>query len=458
MTPDPFQDPNAMNAAPSAPPARELSAHELAFLGREATLHAPASDAELGDLIRTAEQEGRTLVPAGLGAHAYLGNPPPSGAWIVSLHRLNRVLRYEPGDFTVGCQAGVPLAELRAILEASGQEVGVDLPIEARGTVGGLVARAPSGARRARHGAVRSQIIGVHALRGGGRRYKSGGMVVKNVAGYEVLKLLAGTLGTTGPLLEINFKLRPLPLKRRWCAAALDTPLSAAKTATALREARLDPAAVWILSGPEGIPAIEDLGKKGATHLVLALLEGSPARVDWQATRVEELLAAEAPLAVSHLQGPEVARALDHLARFEEPGEPLPGGLGIARLGTLPTRLSMLEEALRNAAGRTGCAISMAADALCGVLLVRWTETARRGGSPGEPFRDFLQALRTEAQRGELSGSCLHVPPDLRRETPYLLAPAKNAALSRKLLRTLDPRQIFCPDRVLGPESPKAAP
>ncbi len=272
---NPALDPSA-SAGPAAPPPAsplqklEANAAERAFYGDGVEVAVPASYEELRQLLQEAASSRRLIIPSGFGNHAYLGNPPPDGAaggpasagpLVVSLRRLGALLRYEPGDFTAGVQAGIGLQALREALAQNGQEIPVDFPATPRssagGSIGGAVASARCGPRRGRYGGYRNFIIGLTGMRGDGTLYKTGGMVVKNVAGYDLAKLLAGSLGTLGFILEVNFKLRPLPQARRARQAFFPTALKAWDFARELIRRRLDPAALTVLDPT----AVADLGR-----------------------------------------------------------------------------------------------------------------------------------------------------------------------------------------------------
>ncbi len=439
----------------------KLSPHERAFYGSEAKLVVPDSYAELEDLVREAEAARRPLIPAGHGAHAYLGNPPPSGAVVVSLRKLNRVLRYEPGDFTVGAQAGLPLGELRSTLEANNQEIPIDLPAQARGTVGGLVATSPSGLRRGRVGPLRAYVIGAHAMRGGASIYKSGGMVVKNVAGYEVMKLLTGSLGTTGPLLEVNFKLRPIPERRAAHVAVFSDRGAAWRFAEELRTASLETTALWILSSA----AREQLQASHAAlsaegEVVFWLFEGHSGRVAWQERQAEALLDHHAPESRSAVSGSELDLITDSLIEIDSPGPEPRADLGIVRLSTLPTRAASLEETARRLVVESDLVPLTASDVLSGLTTLRWTShrgQAEPDGTASTPdLARPIRALRSALLEHHAAGTLLYLPPDTRASHSFLLTPDPNAGVARKLLHALDPQGIFCPNRLLEPQEASA--
>jgi glycolate oxidase FAD binding subunit len=410
---------------------------------------APETHEELAEIIRQAEADRVPVVPAGLGAHAYLGNPPPQGALIVSTRRFDRVLRYEPDDFTAGVEAGMPLSAFREALARNDQEIPVDIPSSARGTVGGLVAAAEPGPRRARHGPIRSYVIGVRAMRGSGAIYKAGGMVVKNVAGYEVAKFLSGSLGTAGFLLEVNFKLRPLPARRAARVAAFRDVASAWEFARALRARTIEPAAVSILRG-EALAELEarsrtlrEAGMDRGGAWVAWILEGNAAAVAWQEAQAESLQGGSSGAGSVPLSGADFDALLDFLTELPSPGAEPRNDLGIVRLAALPSEVERLEEAAIRALDAEGLPGAAASDPLSGLVSLRWR------GTPGDLARPLS---RLERLTRELAGTgvLLYLPPDERRTRSHGLFPDPNREVSRRLLGAFDPGGAFFADRILG--------
>jgi glycolate oxidase FAD binding subunit len=429
--------------------AIEPSPFEKAFHGPDVRAVAPRSYAELAEIIRDAEARGATIIPAGAGSHAYLGWPPPAGSLAVSLREFDQVLRYEPDDFTVGVQAGALFSDLRALLARNGQEIPVDAPARAGGTVGGMIAVAPPGPRRGRYGPVRSFVIGVHGMRGGGSLYKAGGMVVKNVAGYEVMKFLAGSLGTAGPLLEINFKLRPLPAARAGRIAAYGTADAAWRLARALRARNLEPAALWSLRGairhevPGGDPA---RGREPPASLDAAtvawVFEGHPRTVDWQMREADQVLAAFPPEDAAALDGAAVPTLIDVLLDASSPGDQPREDLGIVRLAALPSTADRLEAAVAGALAAEP-APAVATDVLAGLVTARWSGPAATLDRP-------IAALAAAARGAEANGILVYLPPDLRRAHGHFLLAPPNRDLSLRIRRAFDPAGVFFAGRVLG--------
>ena len=171
---------------------------------------------ELQELVRTLHQQASPWLPAGLGSRLDWG-PKVSPDAVVSCQKLNQILEHSPGDFTVRVQAGTPLVELQAALAHHRQWLAVDAPWGqfSQGSVGGLVARGLAGGFRQRYLGVRDQVIGISLLRADGTAAKAGGQVVKNVAGYDLMRLLAGSWGSLALITEINLRTLPIPPERR---------------------------------------------------------------------------------------------------------------------------------------------------------------------------------------------------------------------------------------------------
>ena len=172
---------------------------------------------ELQELVRTLHQQAAPWLPAGLGSRLDWGPKVSPGSAVVSCQKLNQILEHSPGDFTVRVQAGTPLVELQEALAHHRQWLAVDTPWgqPSQGSVGGLVARGLAGGFRQRYLGVRDQVIGISLLRADGTAAKAGGQVVKNVAGYDLMRLLAGSWGSLALITELNLRTLPIPPERR---------------------------------------------------------------------------------------------------------------------------------------------------------------------------------------------------------------------------------------------------
>ncbi|MDZ7749946.1 MAG: glycolate oxidase subunit GlcE [Halofilum sp. (in: g-proteobacteria)] len=168
----------------------------------------------LAERVRAATVDGTPLAIRGGGSKAFYGEAPVGEVLATDAHR--GVLNYEPTELMLTARAGTPLAEIERLLDANGQMLAFEPPhFGGDATLGGAVAAGLAGPRRPFSGAVRDHVLGVRLLDGRGRVQRFGGEVMKNVAGYDVSRLMVGALGTLGVLLDVSLKVLPRPEAER---------------------------------------------------------------------------------------------------------------------------------------------------------------------------------------------------------------------------------------------------
>src|SRR5712691_3265752 len=183
------------------PDAREASAARL--------IVEPASPQEIIEVVRKCESDGFTLAPMGAARTLVQIRRQPA-AVCVSLARMDRVVDYEPDDMTVVAEAGLTLGALNACTALHGQRLPCDPAKPELTTVGALVGAAKAGPLRLSEGGVRDLLIGIRFVGHDGRLIHGGGRVVKNVAGYDLMKVMTGSFGTLGIITEATFKVQPI--------------------------------------------------------------------------------------------------------------------------------------------------------------------------------------------------------------------------------------------------------
>ena len=179
-----------------------------------AVVHA-RSDADVARALSAASEHDLAVAFFGGRTTLSLGMPPDRYDLAIDLSQLTEVAAYEPNDFTIAVGAGTTLAQLQRTLAEHGQFVPLDAPHFERATVGGVAAVGRGGLRRTAFGGPRDWLIGMRMVRADGQQIKGGGQVVKNVSGYDLPKLFAGSMGTLGAIVEVTLKLRPLPAADR---------------------------------------------------------------------------------------------------------------------------------------------------------------------------------------------------------------------------------------------------
>ena len=252
----------------------------------------PENEEQVGDVLRLADEHDATVFPRGGGSHVSLGATPERVDVVLSVERLRRQLAYEPGDMTATVQAGMPLEELQSVLGAQGQFVALDPPTTAATTIGGVIATNASGPRRLLYGTARDVVLGISVATADGIRTKAGGRVVKNVTGYDLTKLYIGSLGTLGVVLELTFKVHPLPPGEETigiaCAGHADVlPVLNALLRLPLRLNSLELLNAAALSA---LQAGRCAAMPASPYLFLARLEGDTAVTAGQKERIADTL------------------------------------------------------------------------------------------------------------------------------------------------------------------------
>ncbi len=259
----------------------------------------PEGHHEVAECVRTAVHDGVAINVKGAGTAQCWGGDVDASV-TMGMQKLNTVLRYEPGDMTIQVGAGMRVADLQSVVAEHGQRLALDAARIDRGaTVGGLVATADQGPGQLAFGGPRDLMIGTGLVFADGSIARSGGHVIKNVAGYDLARLMSGSLGSLAVLTDVTFRLHPVPAATGTlsCAVGID---QAANDARAIGEAGLEPVAVEWISGQ-----------------LLVRFEGTP-------TGVQERLAAAACLigdAAAILTADDSARVWAQHTEFSRPDD-----------------------------------------------------------------------------------------------------------------------------------------
>ncbi|MDR5710043.1 MAG: FAD-binding protein [Armatimonadota bacterium] len=350
----------------------------------------PSTATEVQEIVR----ERRSVLPRGGGTKTALSTPA-SEVTVLDLSRLSGVLEYDPAEFTFTALAGTPVRAVEEMLEAHGQFLPFDPPFSASGaTLGGTVASGLSGPRRYRYGGVRDFVLGVRFVDGTGALVRGGGRVVKNAAGFDFPKLMVGSLGQLGVLVELTFKVFP-----------------ARRAHATLRVA---------YAGFE--EAVESLVRLGASHFDLEALELHPPGILWvRVGGLAESLEARIARLVAFLGArAEILRGEEERAVWEGAREFawVPPGTCLVKVPVTPRRLAGLEARL----ARSGALRRYSVGGTC--AWVAW---------PGE-----LGLLHRMLVELGLAGLCVLGPPGRGK-----LGEWEGEAFARRVRRALDPHGKF---------------
>jgi glycolate oxidase FAD binding subunit len=218
----------------------------------------PRTQAELAAVIACADSNNWRVLPFGSGSKISWGGLAKDVQVLVSTERLNQLIQHAVGDLTITVEAGTLFADIQATLASVGQFLALDPSTPQSATIGGIVATADTNSLRQRYNSVRDQLLGISFVRADGQITKAGGRVVKNVAGYDLMKLFTGSYGSLGIITQVTFRVYPLP--EAFGSVVLSGEAEAIVSATSiLRSSALTPTKADLLSTQ--LVANLDIGK-----------------------------------------------------------------------------------------------------------------------------------------------------------------------------------------------------
>jgi glycolate oxidase FAD binding subunit len=384
----------------------------------------PGSVPELVDLLRSTSVSHPAVTVIGSGSKQHLGHPPRALDLAIDTRGLSGVVEYNPGDLVIRVRAGTSTGELREVAGEHGQQLALDFGDDE--TAGGVVAANLGGARRRRYGAVRDLLIGVQFVLADGRIANSGGRVVKNVAGYDLAKLMTGSLGTLAVLVELTFRLHPGPGHR--AVLELDADRAA-----------LGDLAAWALRTQHDLAALDyraDLAGRGS---VVAVVEGPEAAV---AATTERLLT-ELAGARERAPGPDELRTRVGLAAYPDASGTAENGGAldgfVLRIACAPSGLPAMVDQLAQLDALTG--------QQCWQLGLGLGTVRLRG--PRAQLTAALARLRTAAAAADGTVVVTDATPGVRAQLD-LWGPLRGAALMQATKNRFDPAGRLAPGRLLG--------
>jgi glycolate oxidase FAD binding subunit len=383
----------------------------------------PHSAEEIAAILADASQLGQAVIPVGGGTSLALGNPPRGADLALSTRALSSVIDYEPTDLVLSVGAGARFGDVQAVLGEHGQRLPLDPPGGDDATIGGLIATARWGPLRHSAGTLRDLLIGISVAHPSGTVTKAGGMVVKNVTGYDMPRLYHGSLGTLGVITSANFKVLPRARAEATVVAEQATVSEAFDSATRVRDSG-DPTAAL------------EIGFDGQGWLLATRVEGREQTVRAIAERIARLTGASIVLE----QDESAAWWKSYVASLDPATAP---GEVSMRLGIRPRATRALVEGLLPVLEALGAHVTaLSATPSVGSVLVRLQ------------LADGSAARLAEVQRITLdlaeSATILSAPPEWKQGIDVWGAAPAGLEVMTEIREQFDPKRTLNPGRFAG--------
>ncbi|WP_163510028.1 FAD-binding oxidoreductase [Fodinicola acaciae] len=367
----------------------------------------PTSTSDVADVLRHTAAENLAVVARGSGSKLSWGRPPERADVLLDLSGLTGIVDHAAGDLVLRVRAGTPMSTVVDTLAPAGQRLALATRLAGQrgplgGTVGGTIAANPPGPLRYAYGMVRDLLIGVTVVRADGAVAHSGGAVVKNVAGYDLGKLLCGSLGTLGIVTEAVFRLHPTPESTAVVAKTVGSGDEATRLAVAIRHSQVAPSGV-------------ELNWTGSGGTIAVLVEGVAGGIEARTDALVGLLGGDA----------EITALPDWWH------EPVAGNT-ILRAAVAPTGLGALLDAMPDSAVARGCAG-------LGTVHIGLIN----------PSADLIVTLRKVAQAHDGTVWVEQAPAAVRQAVDSF-GPVPALSLMRRVKRQFDPDRRLSPGRFVG--------
>ena len=267
----------------------------------------PSAVQEIQDVLQFAAKQDLAVMPAGAGTKLGIGNLPPEVDVVLATTHLNSVIEYEPADLTVTVEAGIRLSDLQTELAKHRQFLALNPPYAERCTIGGIVATNTSGPFRLRHGTARNQVLGLRVVHANGTIVKSGGKVVKNVAGYDLNKLYIGAFGTLGIITEVALKLSPIPTRHAILATQFQDLQTAVNTGLSIVRSQMLPMFVNLFINSDPMGTETDTQRSDTANsrkpMLVTGFGGDSETVAWQLAQGQDIMEQNGAMGVTTIEG-----------------------------------------------------------------------------------------------------------------------------------------------------------
>jgi glycolate oxidase FAD binding subunit len=378
----------------------------------------PTTERQLAEVLRVANDAGLAVTPRGGGTKMTWGSAPSRADLILSTARLNKIVEHVWADLTVTVEAGCTVQALQDALARHNQRLALDALWPERATIGGILSTNDSGALRLRFGSLRDLIIGVTVALPNGTLASSGGKVVKNVAGYDLPKLLTGALGTLGVITRAVFRLHPFPRYAKTLSIARGNLDAAQRLLLSVQDSQLAHTALQVRCAPNTDPIVD------------ILFEGIEEGIAAQESQLRQLAGGATIVESEH----SAWNACQQLWNSSDESV-------LAKFSILPAAISKTMEGIGAAAKMRRLPWSTVTQATG----IGWL---RMDGHP-EEIHPCLALVQSSLTRDSGSLTLLHRPPGFPQFDPWG-EPGDALPLMRAVKQQLDPKGTLNPGRFVG--------
>ena len=400
----------------------------------------PETVEQVSQAVALANQQGLTVITRGGGSRLNLGGIPERLDVLIETTKLTRLLEHEAPDLTCHVEAGITLAALKAKLATKGQWLALDPPDAQQATIGGILASNASGPKRLRYGTARDMVIGLRVVQASGEIARSGGSVVKNVAGYDLNKLYIGSLGTLGIIVEANFKLQPLPANERTLILTFTNAEDAIGTVIALTGSHLIPSAIELIDSNAASDMTDFFGLTLPTngYTLAVIFEGSTSSIDRQLHETRLLARKNDALLSDDLVGKEQEEFWNIVREHTQ-------GTITCKATVLVSKMASYLKTIKQVCEKHELEAAVVAHAGNGILYIelRPVDATYR-------LVEAIKELRLHAQEARGSIVVERCPSDLKRLISVWGEPDQNFFLMQRIKQQFDSRGTFVMGRFVG--------
>ncbi len=400
----------------------------------------PGDKDEVAQVVALVNAARLTLMARGGGSRLGLGSIPERVDVLLETHRMTRLIEHEAPDLTCHVEAGITLAALAEQLAQKGQRFALDPPDAGQATLGGVLASNDSGPKRLRYGTARDLVIGLRVVQASGEIARSGGNVVKNVAGYDLNKLYIGSLGTLGVIVEVNLKLQPLPVSERTLLLTFTDKNDAMQTVSALLRSLLTPSAIELIDAGAASDMSDFFGLNLPTggYTLAINFEDSPSSIRRQIDETRLLARQTGALMGDDLEGAAQEQFWQAVREHTR-------GTVTCKAAILVSHIASYLNAISEICRKHRLEAAVVAHAGNGILYIEL-----RPGDATPRLVEAIRELRQQAQQARGSLVVERCPVELKRQISVWGEPGSEFYLMKRLKEQFDPQGIFVRGRFPG--------